>query len=53
MKTQTMQNNPSYDHVLLDIYDFFENKIEKFKKFKHFKKIILDPGIGFEKLETI
>ena len=46
---QTMQNNPSYDHVLLDIYDFFENEIEKFKKFKHFKKIILDPGIGFGK----
>ena len=46
---QTMQNNPKYDHVLLDIYDFFENEIKKFKKFKHFKKIILDPGIGFGK----
>ena len=46
---QTMQINPSYDHVLLDIYDFFESKIEKFKKFKYHKKIILDPGIGFGK----
>ena len=46
---QTMQINPSYNHVLLDIYDFFENEIDKFKKFKHKKKIILDPGIGFGK----
>ena len=46
---QTMQINPSYNHVLLDIYDFFENEIERFKKFKHNKKIILDPGIGFGK----
>ena len=46
---QTMQINPSYDNVLLDIYDFFENEIEKFKKFKHHKKLILDPGIGFGK----
>ncbi len=46
---QTMQINPKYDYVLLDIYDFFEREIEKFKKFKHHKKIILDPGIGFGK----
>ena len=43
---QTMQDNPSYDHVLLDIYDFFEDEI---KKLKYNKKIILDPGIGFGK----
>ena len=46
---QTMQINPSYNHVLLDIYDFFETQIKKFKKLKHNKKIILDPGIGFGK----
>ena len=46
---QTMQNNPSYNHVLLDIYDFFENEIKKIKKYKYHKKIILDPGIGFGK----
>ncbi len=46
---QTMQINPSYNHVLLDIYDFFESEIEKFKKLKYHKKIILDPGIGFGK----
>ena len=46
---QTMQSNPKYNHVLLDIYDFFEREIEKLKKFKYNKKIILDPGIGFGK----
>ena len=49
---QTMQNNPKYDHVLLDIYDFFEKEIKKFKNLKYHKKIILDPGIGFGKPET-
>ena len=42
----TMQKNPKYNHVLLDIFDFFEENI--YKKFDN-KKIILDPGIGFGK----
>jgi len=46
---QTMQINPQYNHVLLDIYDFFENEITKLKKDKYSKQIILDPGIGFGK----
>ena len=46
---QTMQDNPFYNNVLLDIYDFFEDEIKRFKKFKHGEKIILDPGIGFGK----
>jgi dihydropteroate synthase len=46
---QTMQINPSYNHVLLDIYDFFEDAIKKFKKANHKNKLILDPGIGFGK----
>ena len=46
---QTMQINPSYNHVLLDIYDFFENQIKMFKSDTFNKKIILDPGIGFGK----
>jgi dihydropteroate synthase len=46
----TMQLNPKYKNVLLDIYDFFEDKIEKkFKNEKYGKKFILDPGIGFGK----
>ena len=46
---QTMQINPSYKNVLLDIYDFFEKEIKNFKKSKNNKKLILDPGIGFGK----
>ena len=46
---QTMQINPKYNDVLLDIYDFFENQIKKFKLDKYKKKLILDPGIGFGK----
>ncbi len=42
----TMQQNPKYKNVLLDIYDFFE---EKLKNEISDKKIILDPGIGFGK----
>jgi dihydropteroate synthase len=41
----TMQNNPHYQNILLDIYDYFENGIKKIDS----KKIILDPGIGFGK----
>jgi dihydropteroate synthase len=45
----TMQINPKYKNVLLDLYDFFEKKINTdFKRFKH-KKFIIDPGIGFGK----
>ncbi len=46
---QTMQINPSYDHALLDIYDFFEKEINNFKSDRFNKKLILDPGIGFGK----
>ena len=46
---QTMQINPKYHHVLLDIYEFFEREIAKFKKDRYSNKIILDPGIGFGK----
>ena len=49
-KPQTMQNNPKYNNVLLDIYDFFEKKINFLKKNNvKINNIILDPGIGFGK----
>ena len=46
----TMQIKPKYKNVLLDIYDFFEEKIKylRLKGIKH-KHIIVDPGIGFGK----
>ena len=45
-----MQNNPKYKNVLLDIYDFFEEKIKFLRRvgLDH-NNIILDPGIGFGK----
>ena len=45
-----MQNNPKYKNVLLDIYDFFEDKIKFLRNagINH-NNIILDPGIGFGK----
>tara|TARA_B100000700_G_scaffold272537_1_gene316205 strand:- start:28 stop:1086 length:1059 start_codon:yes stop_codon:yes gene_type:complete len=42
---KTMQKNPKYKNVLLDVYDFFEKHINESDN----KKIILDPGIGFGK----
>jgi len=45
-----MQKNPKYNDALLDIYDFFEKKINFYLKKKYKKEfIILDPGIGFGK----
>ena len=48
--TETMQKDPSYNNVLLDIYDYFEDKLKLIRKkgIKH-NHIILDPGIGFGK----
>ena len=47
---ETMQKNPKYNNVLLDIYDFFEKKIKLLRKngILH-NNIFLDPGIGFGK----
>ena len=47
---KTMQINPNYKNVLLDIYDYFEMKLKQIRKMgiRH-NNIILDPGIGFGK----
>ena len=47
---KNMQNKPKYKDALLDIYDFFEEKIKflRSKGIKH-NNIIVDPGIGFGK----
>ena len=46
----TMQKKPNYKNVLLDIYDYFEERIKFIRSngIKH-NNIILDPGIGFGK----
>ena len=47
---ENMQNKPTYKNELLDIYDFFEEKIKFLRSIgiKH-NNIIIDPGIGFGK----
>ncbi|MDA9650384.1 dihydropteroate synthase [Candidatus Pelagibacter sp.] len=47
---ENMQNNPQYNNELLDIYDFFDDKIKFLRTIgiKH-NNIIIDPGIGFGK----
>ena len=47
---ENMQNKPSYKNELLDIYDFFEDKIKFLRSIgiKH-NNIIIDPGLGFGK----
>ena len=47
---QTMQNNPIYNNVVCDIYNFFKKKLNILKKMNISKeRVILDPGIGFAK----
>ena len=45
---QTMQDNPIYENILDDVYNFFEERIAKAKSFG-ISDIVLDVGIGFGK----
>ncbi|WP_039018993.1 dihydropteroate synthase [Halocynthiibacter namhaensis] len=46
----TMQDNPQYENVLLDVYDFLEERIEASVALGISRdQIISDPGIGFGK----
>ena len=47
---ETMQDNPVYDDVLLDVYDWLEARIEAVEKAGIDRaRIVVDPGIGFGK----
>ena len=47
---RTMQKNPSYDHVVLDVDRFFEERIERAERIGLAREdLILDVGIGFGK----
>ena len=49
-RPENMQNKPTYNNELLDIYDFFEKKIRYLRSIGiNHNKIIIDPGIGFGK----
>ena len=46
----TMQQNPSYDNVLLDVYDFLHERLETLTALGIPRgRIVVDPGIGFGK----
>lgn len=49
-RPSNMQNTPRYEHVIEDIYSFFEHRIDICLKFgiEH-KNIFIDPGFGFGK----
>jgi len=49
-RPDNMQDNPAYDDVTLDIYDYLENRIEACITSNIGRdRIIIDPGIGFGK----
>lgn len=43
-----MQDDPKYDEVISEVYEFLSDRIEKAKEYD-IKNIIIDPGIGFGK----
>ncbi|EEX10323.1 dihydropteroate synthase [Ruegeria lacuscaerulensis ITI-1157] len=48
----TMQDNPTYDDVLLDVYDFLSGQVARLEGLGLDRgRIIVDPGIGFGKTE--
>ncbi|MFC7703935.1 dihydropteroate synthase [Plastorhodobacter daqingensis] len=50
---QTMQHNPCYDDVLLDVYDWLEARVLAAEAGGISRsRIIVDPGIGFGKTEA-
>ncbi|MEW2917183.1 dihydropteroate synthase [Ruegeria sp. ANG10] len=48
-----MQDDPQYDDVLLDVYDFLEGQVEKLEQTGLSRdQILVDPGIGFGKTQA-
>lgn len=48
----TMQQDPQYDNVLLDVYDFLEQQIDRLEAIGVIREqIVIDPGIGFGKTQ--
>jgi len=45
---KTMQQDPTYDDVVSDIYTFFKDQLAKTKE-KGLDSVIIDPGFGFGK----
>ncbi|WP_037253331.1 dihydropteroate synthase [Roseobacter sp. SK209-2-6] len=50
---ETMQEDPRYGNVLLDVYDFLEAQIDRLEATGVPRdRIVVDPGIGFGKTEA-
>nr|WP_217353216.1 dihydropteroate synthase [Ruegeria atlantica] len=48
-----MQDDPQYDDVSLDVYDFLEGQVEKLEQIGLGRdQILVDPGIGFGKTQA-
>ncbi len=46
----TMQKEPTYDNVLLDVYDFLSDQVDRLEAIGVVREqIVVDPGIGFGK----
>lgn len=45
---QNMQQNPTYDHVTNDVFEFLKQKTDAFQK-RGVEKLIIDMGFGFGK----
>ncbi len=47
---QTMQKDPKYDNVVLDVFDFIAEQVDRLEAFGIRRdQIVIDPGIGFGK----
>ena len=50
---QTMQENPQYENVVLDVYDFLAAQVDQLEAIGVLREqIVIDPGIGFGKSEA-
>jgi dihydropteroate synthase len=45
---ETMQNNPSYNNIIAELLNYFNDKIKLAEKY-NINNIIIDPGFGFGK----
>ncbi len=49
----TMQDNPRYENVVLDVYDFLAAQVDQLEAIGVLREqIVIDPGIGFGKSEA-
>ena len=45
---QTMQDNPQYNHIITDVYNYLDDSIQRAESFG-VKDIVVDVGVGFGK----